>query len=90
MRKYGLKMNPLKCVFGFSTGEFLGFVIHQKGIEVDKNKANSILETSPPKNKKQLQSLLGKVNFLKRCISNLSGKTKVFSPLLRLKKEVEF
>ena len=90
MRQHGLKMNPLKCAFGVSVGELLGFVIHQKGIEVDKNKANSILETSPPKNKKQLQSLLGKVNFLKRCISNLSGKTKVFSPLLRLKKEVEF
>jgi len=47
-------MNPLKCVFGFSTGEFLGFVIHQKGIEVDKNKAKAILETSPSKNRKKL------------------------------------
>nr|KYP53986.1 Transposon Ty3-I Gag-Pol polyprotein [Cajanus cajan] len=28
MRKHGLKMNPLKCVFGFTAGEFLGFVIH--------------------------------------------------------------
>ena len=83
-------MNPLKYAFGVSTGEFLGFVIHKKGIEVDKNKAKAILETSPPKNKKQLLSLLGKVNFLRRFISNLSGKTKVFSPLLGLKNEVEF
>nr|KYP60924.1 Transposon Ty3-I Gag-Pol polyprotein [Cajanus cajan] len=28
MRKHGLKMNPLKCAFGVTTGEFLGFVIH--------------------------------------------------------------
>jgi len=90
MRKYRLKMNPLKCAFGVSAGELLGFVIHQKVIEVDKNKAKAILESSPPKNKKQLQSLLGKVNFLRRFISSLSGKTKVFSPLLRLKNEVEF
>nr|KYP53985.1 hypothetical protein KK1_000150 [Cajanus cajan] len=48
------------------------------------------METKPPSNKKELQSLLGKVNFLRRFISNLSGKTKVFSPLLRLKKEQEF
>jgi len=47
-------MNPLKCVFGVSTGEFLGFVIHQKGTKVDKIKVKAILETSPPKNKKQL------------------------------------
>nr|KYP61406.1 Retrovirus-related Pol polyprotein from transposon opus [Cajanus cajan] len=90
MRKHGLKMNPLKCVFGVSAGDFLGFVIHQKGIEVDKNKTRAIMETMPPSNKKELQSLLGKINFLRRFISNLSGKTKVFSPLLRLKKEEEF
>jgi len=68
----------------------VSFIIHQKGIEIDKNKVKTILDTSPPKNKKQLQSLLGKVNFLKRFISNVSRKTKVFSPLLRLKDEVDF
>jgi hypothetical protein len=29
MRKYGLKMNPLKCAFGVSAGRFLGFVVHE-------------------------------------------------------------
>jgi len=52
IRQHELKMNPLKCAFGVSASEFLGFVIHQKGAEVDKNKAKAILETSPPKNKK--------------------------------------
>jgi len=39
---------------------------------------------------KVLQSLLGKINFLRRFISNLSVITEVFSPLLRLKKEDVF
>ena len=30
MRQYGLKMNPLKCAFGVSTGKFLGFIIREK------------------------------------------------------------
>ena len=30
MRRYGLKMNPLKCAFGVSAGKFLGFIIHEK------------------------------------------------------------
>nr|KYP48096.1 Transposon Ty3-G Gag-Pol polyprotein [Cajanus cajan] len=90
MRKHSMKMNPLKCAFGVTAGEFLGFFIHQKGIEVNRNKTKAIMETKPPSNKKELQSLLGKVNFLRRFISNLSGKNKVFSPLLRLKKEQEF
>jgi hypothetical protein len=48
------------------------------------------LETKPPSTKKELQTFLGKINFLRRFISNLSGKTEAFSPLLRLKKEVVF
>ena len=90
MRKYGLKMNPLKCDFGVHAGNFLGFVVHKKGIEINQNKTKAILETKPPSTKKELQSLLGKINFLRRFTSNLSGRTVVFSPLLRLKKEDVF
>jgi hypothetical protein len=35
MRKYGLKMNPIKCPFGVWAGKFLGFIVHEKGIEID-------------------------------------------------------
>lgn len=31
MRKYGLKMNPLKCAFGVHACDFLGFVVHKRG-----------------------------------------------------------
>jgi len=90
MRKYGLKMNPLKCAFGVRASNFLGFVVHKKGIEINQNKMKAILEIKPPSTKKELQSLLGKINFLRRFISYLSGRTKSFSPLLRLKKEHVF
>ena len=33
-RKHGLKMNPNKCAFGVSAREFLGFMVHERGIEV--------------------------------------------------------
>jgi hypothetical protein len=48
------------------------------------------LETKPPSINKELQSLLGKINFLRRFISNLNGKTEAFLQLLRLKKEDVF
>ena len=38
IRKYGLKMNPLKCAFSVSAGKFLGFIIHRHGIEIDPQK----------------------------------------------------
>jgi len=34
--------------------------------------------------------LISKVNFIRRFISNLSGKIKAFSPLLKLKADLEF
>ncbi|CAL9029425.1 unnamed protein product [Prunus brigantina] len=58
MRAHGLKMNPKKCAFGFTAGNFLGFLVHQRGIEVDKNKATAIMAAPPPKTKKELQSFL--------------------------------
>jgi hypothetical protein len=43
-----------------------------------------------PEIKKQLQSLIGKINFIRRFISNLSRKIQPFSPLLKLKSDQEF
>jgi hypothetical protein len=38
LRRYGLKMNPLKCVFGVSASKFLGFIIHEHDTEIDSTK----------------------------------------------------
>jgi hypothetical protein len=44
----------------------------------------------PPQCKNDMQKFLGKVNYLRRFISNLSGKISAFAPILRLKNEAEF
>ena len=43
-----------------------------------------------PTCEKDLKKFLGKVNFLRRFISNLSGKIDAFTPILRLKNETGF
>ena len=43
-----------------------------------------------PTCKKDLQKFLGKVNYMRRFIFNLSGKIDSFTPILRLKDEAEF
>ena len=90
IQQHSLKMNPAKCAFGVSAGNFLGFLVHNQGIEEDKNKTKVVLEARTPMNKKELQNLIGKVNFLRRFIANSAGKMKAFSPLLRLKIAEEF
>jgi hypothetical protein len=90
MRQYVLKMNPLKCAFGVSTGKFLGFIIHEHGIEIDPKRVESMKKAKAPTCKKELQSFLDKVNYLRQFISNLSGRVKAFTPILRLKNDAEF
>ena len=59
MRQYGLKMNPLKCAFGVLAGKFLGFIIHEKGIEIDPMRIEAMKKVEAPAYKKDLQKFLG-------------------------------
>jgi hypothetical protein len=90
MCRYGLKMNPLKCAFSMSVGKFLGFIIHEHGIKIDPNKIESTNKVQPPQCKNDMQKFVGKLNYLKRFIFNLSGKISEFAPILQLKNEAEF
>jgi hypothetical protein len=90
MRQYGLKMNPLKCAFGVSADKFLEFIIHEYGIEIDHKKIESINKVQPPQCNNDMQKFLGKLNYLRQFIFNLSGKINVFAPILQLKNEGEF
>jgi hypothetical protein len=85
MRQYGLKMNPRKYAFGVSAGKFLGFIIHENGIEIDLDRIKSIRNMGPPTCKFEMQKFLGKVNYLRRFIYNLTGKIDALNPILRLK-----
>jgi hypothetical protein len=88
--RYGLKMDPLKCVFGVSAGKFLGFIVHEHGIEIDPTKIESINKVQSAQCKNDMQKFLGNLNYLRRFIFNLSGKISAFAPILRLKNEAEF
>ena len=38
LRKFQLKLNPIKCIFGATSEKLLGFVVSKKGIEIDQDK----------------------------------------------------
>ena len=89
-RKHGLKMNPNKCAFGVPAGQFLGFMVHERGIEISQKTITTINKVVVPETKVELQSLIGKINLIRRFISNLSGKIQSFSSLLKLKADQKF
>ena len=65
-------------------------MVHQRGIEISQRSIDAINKIVAPTNKTELQSLIGKVKFIRRFISNLSGKIRAFSPLLKLKADLGF
>ena len=49
-----MKLNPAKCLFGVSSGKFLGFMISQQGIEANPEKVRAILDMVSPKTIKEM------------------------------------
>ena len=83
-------MNSNKCAFRVSAGQFLGFMVLERGIKIDQKSMKAIDEAVLPTTKTELKSLLGKINFIRRFILNLSERILLFSPLLKLKNDQEF
>ena len=81
--QHQLKMNPMKCAFGVSSGKFLGFVVKYRGIEIDPVKIKAIRELPPPKTLTELKSLQGRLAYIRRFISNLAGRCAPFSKLMK-------
>ena len=82
-RLYKLHMNPLKCAFGVTAGKFLGFLVLQRGIDVDPNKVQAITTMKPPPTLTQLKSFLGKLSYIRRFIPGLAALIAAFVPLLK-------
>ena len=83
LRSYNMKLNPSKCVFGVTAGKFLGFMVSQRGIEVNSEKVRVILELEPPRTVKAVQSLNGKVVALNRFVSKATDRCLPFFRILR-------
>ena len=54
LRSYNMKLNPNKCAFGVTVGKFLGFIVSQRGIEVNMEKIRAIVELKPPRMVKEV------------------------------------
>jgi hypothetical protein len=78
------------CAFGVSVGQFLGFLVHERGIEIGLKSQEAIRTMVPPTTKRELQQLIGKINFVRRFISNLSRRIEPFMDLVKIKADKEF
>lgn len=82
MHKYNIKLNPFKCAFRVSTGKFFGFMVTQRGIEVNPAQVKVVLETPVPTSKKK-QRLTGHLAALGQFIAYFTNKLCLFFITLR-------
>ena len=74
LRQYNMRLNPNKCVFGVTSGKFLGYVVNRRGIEANPDKIQAILDMRPPRKIKEVQRLNGRIAALSRFMSKSADR----------------
>src|ERR1700733_4974472 len=82
-RKYGISLNPKKSLFALEEGKLLGHIISKDGIIIDPERIQAILQIPYPRNTKELQGFLEKINFLRRFIPNLAELIRLLSNMIK-------
>ena len=82
-RKFGSSLNPKKSHFSMTEGKLLGHIVSAEGIKIDLERVKAILKISIPRNKKEIQSFVGKINFLRCFIPNFAEIVKHITQMLK-------
>jgi len=81
---HSARLNVTKCAFFKREIRFLGHVIDHQGIRPDPGQVEKIAGFAPPRNKRDVQSFLGTVNFFRRFIR---GCATIATPLYALTRD---
>ena len=90
LREHKLRLNASKCSFGVGSGNFLGYMVTHKGIEVNPDQIKATNNLQPPQNPKEVQKLTRMMAALNRFISRSADKCRPFFLLLHKWKEFEW
>lgn len=82
-RKFGLSLNPKKSLYAMEDRKLLGHIVIDKGICIDLERVEAIQKINIPRNKKEVQSFLGKVKFLRRFVPNFVEIVKNITSMLK-------
>jgi len=83
LNEFGMKLNPSKCTLAVPSGEFLGYIVTERGIEANPKQINAFLSMTSPRSIREVQRLTGRVAALNRFISRSTDKCLPFYTLLR-------
>jgi hypothetical protein len=89
-RRFGLSLNPKKSLFAMQEGKLLGHIVSAEGVRIDPDRVEAIQALSLPRSKKEVQAFLGRINFLRRFVSNFAELVKHITAMLRKGNEVRW
>jgi len=89
-KTFGVSLNHKKSIFSLEEGKLLGNIISRDGIKIDPNKVEVIQKIDIPRTKKEVQYFIGRVNFLRRFISNFVEIMKHITNMLKKNNKIKW
>jgi hypothetical protein len=83
-------LNPKKSHFFVKKGKLVGHIISAEGVKIDPARVEEIQWLSIPRSKKDIQSLLSKINFVRRFIPNFVELVKHITSMLKKGYEIKW
>ena len=81
-----MRLNPAKCAFRVAAGKFLGFMVHERGIDANPEK---IMDLESPTTLKQAHGLTSRIAALNRFISRSTDKCLPFFNIIKQGKKMK-
>lgn len=89
-RRFWISANPKKSQFALKEGKLLGHVVSATGVQIDPERVKAIQTLFVPRSKKDIQSFLGKINFVRTFIPNLVDLVKHITSMLKKGSEIKW
>ena len=83
-REKGMKFNPDKCIIGSQEVKYFGHIFTADGLKPDPEKIRLIINMKAPKNRTELETLLGMITYLSKFDAKLAENV---SPMRDLPKK---
>ena len=72
LRQHKLRLNAEKCVFSVGAGKFLGYLITNRGTEINLDQIDAVRHLNPPSNLKEGHKLTGMLAIVNLFISKFA------------------
>ena len=84
-RRYNLRLKPKKCELFCTQVEFLGRSVSNRGISITPGKSDAIKEWPVPRDRKELETFLGYMNYHRAHVKGYAGVTACLHELTKPK-----